>query len=73
MARGPGALKRQKELARLEWQREKAERRKQRKREKEARERRGEAGTPFGESAPQAAAARYPSPAPPSAHSAGEG
>lgn len=34
MARGPGALKRQKELARLEWQREKAEKRKQRKAEK---------------------------------------
>ncbi len=34
MARGPGALKRQKEIARLEWQREKAAKRKQRKADK---------------------------------------
>ncbi len=53
MARGPGALKRQKELARLEWQREKAEKRKQRKLEREERVRRGEAGAPFEELAPQ--------------------
>lgn len=34
MARGPGALKRQKEIARLEWQREKEAKRKQRKLDK---------------------------------------
>ena len=36
MPQNPSALKRQKELARLDWQKEKAERRKQRKAEKEA-------------------------------------
>jgi len=35
MAQNPSALKRQKELARLEWQREKKEKRRQRKLEKE--------------------------------------
>ncbi len=35
MAQNPSALKRQKELARLEWQREKAEKKKQRKLDKE--------------------------------------
>lgn len=38
MPQNPGALKRQKELARLEWQREKAEKRKQRKLEKQRQE-----------------------------------
>ncbi|MBI5547691.1 MAG: hypothetical protein HY901_27735 [Deltaproteobacteria bacterium] len=34
MPQNPGALKRQKEIARLEWQKEKAEKRKQRAAEK---------------------------------------
>jgi hypothetical protein len=34
MPQNPGALKRQKELARLEWQREKAAKRERRKKEK---------------------------------------
>lgn len=42
MAQNPSALKRQKELARLEWQREKAAKRKQRKHEKEERVRTGQ-------------------------------
>jgi hypothetical protein len=46
MAQNPGALKRQKELARLEWQREKAEKRKQRKLEKQEKEKRGESAAP---------------------------
>lgn len=41
MPQNPGALKRQKELARLDWQKEKAEKRKQRKLEKAERERLG--------------------------------
>ncbi len=35
MAQNPSALKRQKELARLEWQKEKKEKRRLRKQEKE--------------------------------------
>jgi hypothetical protein len=35
MPQNPGALKRQKELARLEWQKDKAEKKKQRKLEKQ--------------------------------------
>ena len=55
MARGPGAMKRQKELERLEWQKRKAERRRQRKQEKEDRARRGDSGAPFEEAVePQA-------------------
>lgn len=46
VAQNPGALKRQKELARLEWQREKAEKRKQRKLEKQEKEKRGELAAP---------------------------
>ncbi len=49
MAQGPGVLKRQKEMARLEWQQKKAEKRRQRKQEKEERARRGESGAPFEE------------------------
>lgn len=41
MPQNPGAIKRQKELARLDWQKEKAEKRKQRKLEKQERERLG--------------------------------
>ncbi|MBI5549599.1 MAG: hypothetical protein HY901_37410 [Deltaproteobacteria bacterium] len=37
MAQNPGAMKRQKELARLEWQAEKAAKRKQRAAEKKER------------------------------------
>jgi len=51
MPQNPGALKRQKEIARLEWQKEKAEKKKQRKLEKAEEEK----GTPEqGTQPPQA-------------------
>jgi hypothetical protein len=43
VAQNPSFIKRQKELARLEWQQEKQAKRKQRKLEKEERARQGEA------------------------------
>ena len=45
MPQNPGALKRQKELARLEWQKDKAEKKKQRKLEKKQDEDKPEQGT----------------------------
>jgi len=51
LAQNPSFMKRQKELARLEWQQEKQAKRKQRKLEKEERERQ-EAGKPVETSKP---------------------
>lgn len=52
MAHNPGSLKRQKELARLEWQREKAAKRKERK----AAKARGEILDDGAESLPESSA-----------------
>jgi len=56
MPQNPGALKRQKEIARLEWQKEKAEKKKQRKLEKAEEEK----GTPSRGPSRRRPQARFP-------------